>query len=62
MYQWYISTYVESYVELVANSSTMKPQCTGLVHAIIVNPDSCAVIRSSCLVKTTESNYLAPSY
>jgi hypothetical protein len=34
MSQWYISTYVESYVELVANStSTIKPQCTGLVHA-----------------------------
>jgi hypothetical protein len=29
---------------------------------IAVNPDSCAVIRSSCLVKTTRSNYLARSY
>jgi hypothetical protein len=34
MYQWYVSTYVVSYVKLVANSSTTKPQCTGPVHAI----------------------------
>jgi hypothetical protein len=27
-----------------------------------VNPDSCAVIHSSCLVKTIEYNYLACSY
>jgi hypothetical protein len=31
-------------------------------ETIPVNPDSCAVIRSSCLVKTTEYNYLARSY
>jgi hypothetical protein len=35
MYQWYVSTYVVSYVKLVANSSTTKPQCTGPVHAIL---------------------------
>jgi hypothetical protein len=37
MYQWYVSTYVVSYVKLVANSSTTKPQCTGPVHAIMHN-------------------------
>ena len=37
MYRWYISTYVVSYVKLVANSSTTKPQCTGPVHAIFPN-------------------------
>jgi hypothetical protein len=36
MYQWYVSTYVVSYVELVANFSTTKPQCTGPVHAILI--------------------------
>jgi hypothetical protein len=34
----------------------------GIMFTIVVNPDSCAEIRSSCLVKTTESNYLARSY
>jgi hypothetical protein len=36
MYQWYVSTYVVSHVKLVASSSTTKPQCTGPVHAIVV--------------------------
>jgi hypothetical protein len=33
-----------------------------LRNTTIVNLDSCAVIGSSCLVKTTESNYFARSY
>jgi hypothetical protein len=32
VYQWYVSTYVVSYVKLVANSSTTKAQSTGLAH------------------------------
>jgi hypothetical protein len=30
-----VSTYIVSYVKLIAKSSTTKAQCTGLVHAII---------------------------
>jgi hypothetical protein len=44
------------------DTNQASPVCLVLQSTTIVNPDSCAVIRSSCLVKTTESNTLARSY
>jgi hypothetical protein len=55
-------TYTSKY-SVVSNTKTyLRLTTVGTSTYSTVNPDSCAVIHSSCLVKTTESNYLARSY
>jgi hypothetical protein len=59
MYQWYVSTYVVSYVKLVANSNTTKPQCTGPVHAILVGASTSTNISSMVFLVPKPKNKLS---